>query len=184
MGFSESVKLKVKHLSAFRCCRCESLGVQVHHIIPEAEGGPDTLDNAAPLCPSCHSYFGANPAIRKEIRQKRDWYGVVERKYGTVSPELQKLEEKIDTLISMASTQQRVPANAKDILIEYLSNSRLYIDNIVLVANALVHSQFHGGSPCQMAGQKYPACQMGVMDVATGEEGVICEKCGLFIPAG
>jgi len=26
----------------------------VHHIIPLADGGPDTLENVAALCPNCH----------------------------------------------------------------------------------------------------------------------------------
>jgi 5-methylcytosine-specific restriction endonuclease McrA len=28
--------------------------LEVHHIIPLAEGGPDTVENAAALCPNCH----------------------------------------------------------------------------------------------------------------------------------
>jgi hypothetical protein len=56
--------------------------VQVHHIIPEEHGGPDTIDNAAPLCPNCHDYFGANPTKRKEIKHMRDWwYQKVEQMY-------------------------------------------------------------------------------------------------------
>ena len=74
MSFSESLKLDVKQRSAFRCCRCQSIGVEIHHIIPQADKGPDTIENAAPLCPSCHDYFGANPVKRKEIREMREWW--------------------------------------------------------------------------------------------------------------
>jgi hypothetical protein len=28
--------------------------LEVHHIVPLSEGGPDTVDNAAALCPNCH----------------------------------------------------------------------------------------------------------------------------------
>lgn len=185
MSFSEAIKLKVKHLAAFRCCRCESIGIEAHHIIPQENGGPDTLDNAAPLCPTCHSLLGANPEKRKEIKQMRDWwYTVVERKYGPTAPDLKLVEDKLNTLVSMVSSQQRVPSNAKDVLIEYLQNTTLEIEHIKPIANALAHSQFHGGSPCQMSGQKCPACHIGIVDVTPGEEGVTCNNCGLFIPAG
>ena len=28
--------------------------LEVHHVVPIAEGGPDTIDNAVALCPNCH----------------------------------------------------------------------------------------------------------------------------------
>lgn len=64
MAFSEKLKLEVRRMTAFRCCRCQSIVVEVHHIIPQADGGPDTIANAAPLCAKCHADFGANPAKR------------------------------------------------------------------------------------------------------------------------
>lgn len=37
------------------CCICKSHhSVQVHHIVPKSDGGGDEIDNAIPLCPSCH----------------------------------------------------------------------------------------------------------------------------------
>jgi len=83
MPFSERVKKEVKEKSAFQCCRCKGIGIQVHHIIPEAEEGTsDDIDNAAPLCPSCHDYFGGNPDKRKDIREMRDWwYKIVEESF-------------------------------------------------------------------------------------------------------
>jgi len=75
VAFSEVIKLKVKRQAHFRCCLCHSLDVEIHHVIPQAEDGPDTEDNAAPLCPSCHSTYGGNPEKRKFIREARDfWY--------------------------------------------------------------------------------------------------------------
>lgn len=74
MPFPESVRVQVKKMCHFKCCRCQSLGVEVHHIIPEAQGGSNDLENAAPLCPSCHSWFGDNPQLRKQIREMRDWW--------------------------------------------------------------------------------------------------------------
>ena len=76
MPFSQSVKRKVKEKSSFKCCRCKlDLPLQVHHLIPEHEGGPNTIDNAVPLCPNCHVWFGNNPDHRNELRQARNrWY--------------------------------------------------------------------------------------------------------------
>lgn len=88
MAFSEKLKLEVRRMTAFRCCRCQSIGVEVHHIIPQADGGPGTIANAAPLCAKCHADFGANPAKRKEIIEMRDWwYEKVDAKSGAPEAE-------------------------------------------------------------------------------------------------
>lgn len=80
MAFSEKLKEEVKKKAFFRCVICQNVFVQVHHIIPQEEGGPDTIDNAAPLCANCHDLYGGNPSKRKQIRMMRDhWYEVVER---------------------------------------------------------------------------------------------------------
>lgn len=83
MPFSEPIKLQVKRNAAFRCCRCHEIGIDIHHIIPQSEGGLDTIDNAAPLCQNCHDRFGDNPQKRKELSQMRDWwYEIVKDKYS------------------------------------------------------------------------------------------------------
>lgn len=74
MAFSERLKLRIKRRSHFRCCLCRSLEVEIHHILPQEEGGADTEDNAAPLCPSCHETYGGNPKKRKFIREARDFW--------------------------------------------------------------------------------------------------------------
>jgi hypothetical protein len=79
MPFSESIKLIVKKKADFTCCWCRDRRnkVDVHHIVPEADDGPDDEDNAAPLCGSCHTLFGNNPDLRKEIKLRRNqWYEI------------------------------------------------------------------------------------------------------------
>lgn len=41
--------------------------LEVHHVIPLAEGGDDTLENAAALCPMCHRelHFGAERSQKR-----------------------------------------------------------------------------------------------------------------------
>lgn len=84
MGFSESVKLAVKQRAHFRCCICQrhSVSLEIHHIIPEADGGEETEDNAAPLCPTCHEEYVANPIKRTAIRVQRDfWFELCDRRF-------------------------------------------------------------------------------------------------------
>lgn len=80
MGFSEKTKEQVKKRAFYRCVICQHPFVEVHHIIPQSEGGLDTEDNAAPLCARCHDLYGGNPEKRKQIKQMRDhWYESVEK---------------------------------------------------------------------------------------------------------
>lgn len=105
MAFTEKLKIEVRKKAAFRCCRCHEIGVDIHHIIPQTEGGPDDIGNAAPLCQNCHDRFGANPEKRKEIIQMRDWwYDVVKEKYGNGN--LEKLSEINDIVLQIQKTQE------------------------------------------------------------------------------
>ena len=65
------------------------MSVEVHHIVPQKDGGPDTLDNAAAVCPNCHSDFGGNPEKVKRIKEMRDWwYEQVNNIYSPVQRDL------------------------------------------------------------------------------------------------
>jgi hypothetical protein len=104
MAFSEATKLIAKQKSFFCCCLCRALGVEVHHIIPQAEGGSDEQDNAAPLCPSCHETYGANPTKRKFIREVRDfWYELCAKRYKNEVGPL-----ALDSLGRVARLEQRL----------------------------------------------------------------------------
>lgn len=99
MPFSEKIKFEVKRLSHQTCCVCKNIGIEIHHIIPQSENGPDDLDNAAPLCPSCHEIYGQNPTKRKFIRESRDiWYEICERRFQVPATELAEIRNKV-TLI-------------------------------------------------------------------------------------
>lgn len=74
MPFSEKIKLEAKRRSGFRCCLCQRIFVEVHHLIPESEGGSSVIENAATLCSGCHDLYGGNPEKRKQIRQMRDYW--------------------------------------------------------------------------------------------------------------
>jgi hypothetical protein len=102
MAFSEAVKRAVRSKAHHSCCICKGVGVEVHHIIPQEEGGPDTEENAAPLCPSCHEIYGANKNKRKFIREVRDaWYEICAKRYGPgdaldgIKRSIEELTEKV-----------------------------------------------------------------------------------------
>ncbi len=94
MAFPEALKLAVKKKAHFCCCLCHGLGVDVHHIVPQADGGTDDEGNAAPLCPSCHEIYGANPQKRKFIREAREfWYEICAQRYTTDPTRLDELSQ-------------------------------------------------------------------------------------------
>ncbi|MFX0072867.1 MAG: HNH endonuclease [Candidatus Hermodarchaeota archaeon] len=82
MSFSDEIKLKVLYKAHFKCCNCQTFRfIHIHHIIPKKDGGDDTIENAAPLCPTCHDLLGDNPSKREWIRKKRDfWYQYCKKK--------------------------------------------------------------------------------------------------------
>ena len=97
MAFSEATELEAKRRSHFACVICHQPFVEVHHILPQANGGADELDNAAPLCGSCHDLFGANPVKRKQIREMRDFsWEICEKK--PANPNFIDLNKKLDDL--------------------------------------------------------------------------------------
>ena len=74
MPFTEKIKKAARRLANGKCGRCErgdSL-LEVHHIIPQKDGGPDTLENAIALCPSCHAEVDGNPRLQKQLGEKRE----------------------------------------------------------------------------------------------------------------
>lgn len=105
MPFTEALKAKVRRRAHLACCLCKSMGVEIHHIIPQEENGPDTEDNAAPLCPSCHELYGANPQKRKFIREARDlWYDICERRYASDPNLLADIERALKNIEAHVQT--------------------------------------------------------------------------------
>lgn len=83
MPFSQRIKNEALNKSAFRCCICKDLASDIHHIVPQEFDGTDVLENAAPLCSSCHDYYGDNPDKIEKIRALRNhWWKMVEIKYS------------------------------------------------------------------------------------------------------
>lgn len=90
MSFTKEVKEIALVKSRRCCCVCKDFcGVyaNVHHIIPVAEGGDNSIDNAIVLCLRCHGEAGhynpkhpiGNKYSREELRKHRDnWWSYCE----------------------------------------------------------------------------------------------------------
>jgi hypothetical protein len=83
MGFPPSVREEALLACKRHCVWCEqsqSITVECHHIVPQAEGGDDSFDNCIPLCLNCHGIVGAynskHPRGTKitsgELKKRRD----------------------------------------------------------------------------------------------------------------
>ena len=133
MPFDEALKLRVKRRAHFQCCLCKAFGVQVYHIEPEALGGTDSEDNAAPLCPSCHDIYGANPVKRKAIREARDfWYEICEQRYKPAElGMLEQLYERIDRTPTKADLSATVSAAFQQI--QAMLKERMAPSNVTIV---------------------------------------------------
>lgn len=116
MAFSEATKLQVRRNSHFTCCLCKSIGIEIHHILPQAEGGLDTEDNAAPLCPSCHEMYGANPIKRKFIREARDhWYEICATRYSGDPDSIEEIRAKLGQVATKEDVERIVLKNLSHI---------------------------------------------------------------------
>ncbi len=91
MGFPKGVKTRILVAAARHCCVChryKGVGVEAHHIIQEADGGPNTYENAIALCFDCHAaaghYNSRHPRGTKfspeELRlARKTWLEMVEK---------------------------------------------------------------------------------------------------------
>lgn len=171
MAFSESVKREAKLKAHYSCVICHKPFVEVHHIIPQHEGGPDTLDNAAPLCGYCHKVYGGNPAMRKQIREMRDFW----RDFcanAPASPIEIKLNEKLDAILESMnqslSTQDRHSRMLDDIK---AALNHYHTESAGCVSSAQTLSQVAEVSGIQLP----PLDAFGMAtDPETGEKGIPC----------
>lgn len=109
MPFSEELKSKVKKQSHFACCLCHAIGVEIHHIQPQSEGGDDIESNAAPLCPTCHEIYGANPQKRKFITEARDfWYELCAQRYASDASVLTEIASRVEQTVSKADLKAAI----------------------------------------------------------------------------
>ena len=107
MAFSPKIKEEVKYKSRYMCVFCKQFGLEldVHHIIPQSDGGSDDFDNAVCLCPNHHRQYGHEPEFIGKLREERDkWYTYCEK----FLPDGEGIKTKFNDLESrMASVEKQ-----------------------------------------------------------------------------
>jgi len=182
MDFPEPIKLEAKRRSNFRCCVCQQPWVEVHHIVPQADGGPSTIDNAAPLCGSCHNQYGANPALRKQLREMRDhWWGRCAA--SAAEPAALQLAQRLDVLQSQyqsgSAKQDALLGEVKNLLMTHLSSTEKAVNSATTITEALASvTAFSTGSLSVSAdallAKRCSRC--GALTTTTGTSQ--CQSCG------
>jgi len=109
MPFSDKIREEVLKKSHMTCCVCRSHpAIHVHHIKPQKDGGLDTEDNAAPLCPNCHDTYGANPEKRRFITRNRDdWYEMCENQSPANAEQIQEMLDKFGKYVATKEDVQQ-----------------------------------------------------------------------------
>ncbi len=186
MGFSKKIKLEVKKKAMFQCCRCHEINVDVHHIDWQREEGPDTFDNAAPLCPNCHRWFGDNPSKKTEIRAMRDnWYETVEKMYGSQSlailPQIEKINKYFEEFQIEQSKNKKDLAEVKELLRD-VSNKA--IDNMTFGTASIVASNIVNASGASLSNVRTETINKLIMCLECGNavladrDDMACPHCG------
>jgi len=156
MPFPERIKKEAKRRGHYKCVVCHEPLVEVHHIIPQKEGGPDTLENAAPLCARCHDLLGDNPQKRKQLREMRDlWWELCEKRESSNLEILQKLDElKTEYEKSTEDSVKKVLDEVRTTLIQFHQSSISTLESastfseIVTASGISSMSGFSSGRQC------------------------------------
>lgn len=94
VGFPVKIKEDALVSCGRHCCLCHKfcgLKIEIHHIKPKASGGPDTFENAIPLCFDCHADMrtydvkhpkGTKYSESELIRFRNNWYSKVKNSGG------------------------------------------------------------------------------------------------------
>jgi len=111
MDSPDSVKREARQKVHYACVWCfrQEFFIEVHHIVAQENGGPSTLENAAPLCPQCHTHIGPNPDLRRQLRERRDWWWAECARRGTptIAVDLERTNTMFEQLKAMEARGQR-----------------------------------------------------------------------------
>ena len=145
MDFTEETKKTIRKKAMFKCCFCQSLDIEIHHIKPEKEEGSNDISNGAPLCPNCHERFGNDPLKRKRIIEARDnWYEMVERMYPD-NRQLDKERDKIEEISTKLNELKQNQINLFDfklVLKEYTDDliNNMTMGTVINTASSIVNA--------------------------------------------
>jgi|GEM_PF-3775301 len=159
MGFPRSVKNKALSLAARHCCVCnrfKGVGIEVHHIVQEADGGSNQIDNAIALCFDCHCAAGHyNPRHPRgtkfspdELKVHRErWHSIVASGNVDVTTGFDSAEIYVRHLVctSESAAKDLISQNRKEIPFTYSAirqNSTLEMMKRVITDGCMSETDF------------------------------------------
>jgi hypothetical protein len=95
---SDRLRRMMLEESRNRCCICHEYGeVDVHHMVPQAEGGQTIYDNLIVVCPSCHRMCHASCLPARRLQAIKDaWL------HYCVSSSEDKLQSDVEAALTEA----------------------------------------------------------------------------------
>jgi hypothetical protein len=156
MSFNEKDRTKALLWCDRHCCLCKKacgVNIEVHHIVPEAAGGSNDIDNAIPLCLDCHSevvrYNQEHPIGTKyksgELKARRDQV-------------YEEFTRHLVPPIHCEITQQLAPGGKRSFpdvgfIISHLGDSlpvrvRVVVVSVLPSGDAKLSSPFYSGEKC------------------------------------
>ncbi len=102
-SISMEIQRKVKVEAGHRCAipTCKQIPVELHHIVPQSQGGEDTFENLIVLCPNCHARVHKGEIDRKSVKIYKSNLSVLNDRYNAMGrrvlkkfapePELEKI---------------------------------------------------------------------------------------------
>ena len=180
MTFPLTIREEALVKSGRRCCVCHEFAgrsINVHHIIPEADNGPNTLDNAIALCLKCHSEAGhynpRHPIGTKyspmELRKHRDslWQQIKDGRLS-IFHEVRVTWKRIFTSIYLHT--QRLIVNFHNCETSPVAEWRLLI-LIPSIIPVRVQQNIELLPPCRLHGIQYGTYKItGISKVFPGED--------------
>lgn len=129
MAFPEKEATEVLAQCHRRCCICHrfcGFKMELDHIVPKAEGGLETLDNAIPVCFECHAeihaYNDKHPRGRKyrpdELRKHKEQWLEICRTSASVLASVPPRTDvgPIQALIDELEFNKTIAAHADEVL--------------------------------------------------------------------
>jgi glutaredoxin len=121
MGFSSDIAERALTSCGRKCAICHKfcgIKMELHHIIPVADGGDNSFDNCIPLCLDCHAEVKAyNPKHPKgrqytesELKKHRDlWYNRFTLKENTSKQDLPVLpiQKKVKKVLAPKTKSEK-----------------------------------------------------------------------------
>jgi hypothetical protein len=119
MPFSTTIADKILVACGRSCCICHRFcgtKIELHHIVPEAQNGPNTEENCIPVCFDCHAevehYNPKHPKGRKftpnELKGHRDkWFAkVMAGSSGTDNETLRNVDRQMFDIVRSILTNE------------------------------------------------------------------------------